>query len=91
MILYEFTYTDHLSRPIEQREEGIKLFLEEESLTQGWAPGYAWHLVQTQVEEGFVRYYYQVEGEYLPSSELFDGVMESLKQAQQIARGEKEK
>lgn len=64
MILYEFTYTDPLGRTVEQREAGIRIFLDEESIIKGWAPGYTWSLVRTQAEEGFVRYYYQVEGEY---------------------------
>lgn len=65
MILYEFTYTDHLGRSVEEREAGIQAFLDEESVMQGWASGYTWSLIRTQEEEGFVRYYYQVEGEYL--------------------------
>lgn len=89
MILYEFTYTDGIGRTDEEREAGVRDFLLGEASMQGWASGYWWSLITAEKKEGFVRYYYRVEGEYLPPSELFDGVMESLEQAQQITRGEK--
>jgi hypothetical protein len=65
VILYEFTYTDGIGRTDEEREAGVQDFLLGEASMQGWALGYRWSIIRTQVEEGFVRYYYQVEGEYL--------------------------
>lgn len=63
-VLYEFTYTDNLGRSDEEREAGLKDFLLEESFVHGWAPGYRWSVVRTQVEADFIRYHYQVTGRY---------------------------
>lgn len=64
MVLYEFTYTDQIGFSDEERDERIKSFLENESFMQGWAPGYQWSLVRTKPDADFVRYYYQVTGQY---------------------------
>jgi len=87
MKLYEFTYTDNQNLSETALLERVADFLENESILQGWAPGYKFQLCQKveQLPGGERNFFFDVLGSYLDSDSLsFDE--ESPDQAEPVGR-----